>query len=292
MPPKNKASDLIYHLATYGDGSDESLPCTNWNQGSDTALAVLSWLATEALQVRRLPWHPDYVFTKQPPNSYIELLKTQLLNDQEIADAISEVRRIYTNSQALLSQKYGTSKHLRRSIGTDGRDDGGLAVLILRGQAAAQYLGLNTFDIPVNTLSSWGGGNYSDLAIDIAADIPVADVLWTSETFPSRSERPITPAVESGEWIVVNRSLYGLMSIQTGSVTYNASGRNLSRLVNRISSSAAAERELKALRVLAPHQSYPHTTWYSGASGDARVSRTLPERLRAAWRAFSYVKRS
>ena len=213
---------LLYRLITYGDGSDLKLPIGNWNSWSFGARGILTWLVMEALNVRRYPWHPDACQAHAPQGPELEgafrLFEEHLPTPETVQDALDEILRFYEHTQSVFAKQGRRTLTLHRSL-HDGSQ--GYATQILSMAEASKELQLDHFELPTNVLSSWSEApGYCHYPVTIRVEYPVEDVLWGSDVIASKSWQPMKSAVESEEWVVVNRSLDGRLSIPvTGVVT-------------------------------------------------------------------------
>lgn len=79
---------------------------------------------------------------------------------------------------------------------------------IIKIKKAAELLGLNSIDVEMDTLNSFGDeGEYSG-EVFLKMNIPARDVLYCSRLIGDRPGESRT--VESGEWVVLNRSPTGV----------------------------------------------------------------------------------
>jgi hypothetical protein len=221
--------DLLYSLMTYGDVAkkDENhLPYKvgNWNSWSLAPRGILTWLVSQALNVHRHPWHPDVCQANTPSNEMAEtlrLLHEQFDTEGKVQAAIDEICRIYEHTQSVLKRKGLTTVTLSRSFQDEATNsmDEGYASRVAGCSQAAKSIGQSSFKMPSNILTSWcEGSGYSNYPVTITVDHPIENVIWFSDVIASRGENPQSPALESGEWIIINRSLDGLISIPTNSV--------------------------------------------------------------------------
>lgn len=218
-------NDLVYALISHGEGSGIGLPFKNWNIWGVSVRGIVTWLATEALQIRRYPWHPDDCQRKlgsEDLDVAIAFLREHLDTDRKIQDAVDEFRRIYDKTQNVFSKHGITSVVLSRSVCDDqiridqGLEKLGYADLILNMAHAARRLGQSSIRLPTNILTSWTCGEdcrYPNNSLTFSVEHPVSHVLWVNDLFLSRAPDPLSMAGESGEWVVLNRDLQGTIEV-------------------------------------------------------------------------------
>lgn len=252
---------LLYALMTYGDGSATKVPISNWNSWGLGSRGILTWLVMEALNVRRHPWHPDACQASAPIEEEaagaLKILKEHLDTPYKVEIALGEIRRIYDHTQSVFKRRGIRTVQLHRSLydGDEGGGEEGYATTILDMSRAAKRLNHEHFDLPSNVLTSWcEGAGYASYPVTIQVEHPVENVLWSSDVIASKGEKPTSSAVESGEWIVLNRSLNGLLSVPADGVIVHRNS-NLWRpsydLEERIDSCKGLTSEERAEKYLA-----------------------------------------
>lgn len=223
--PKYKIrSDLLYELLTYGDGLDSKFGLSNWNMDHGPARPVLTLIAMRAFDVYRLPGKPDRCFCRH-------IWKTRYgnaiasLDAETIADAVADARDLYQHTQKVLSWLGFTKIRLNRSLFNEGRDSWGqaqqvgYASFVSQVDDAACRLGRPSFLLPMDILSSWCMGPYSRCRVVIEHEIAIEDVVWCSALIASRdASNPNKNALEGGEWVVLNRSIDGCVTLPAGCV--------------------------------------------------------------------------
>lgn len=214
---------------TYGDGSDTRIPIANWNSWRLGARGILTWLVMEALDVKRYPWHPDASQAQAPvgneADGVLKILAEHLDTPQKIQDALDEIRRIYDHTQSVFRRRGQRTVTLCRSLydGEPKRGMDGYATRVLRMAEAAKALRKPDFELPSNVLTSWcTGGDYGGYPLTIEIEHPVENIVWGCDVISSKGVHPMLSAVESGEWVIANRSLDGRISIPVGAVRYNS----------------------------------------------------------------------
>jgi hypothetical protein len=191
-----------------------------WPIGKSHAGAFLTWFVRRALRFERLPFCEDDLLAKIGDRDIVRAVLRELTPDR--VDAITrEVAALYTHTQAQLKAKTLTHVQLRRGISdfdrhhifTNARISRGQAGQVAMLQRAARALGHRTIQLEMDTLNSWSDdGGYLHHPVQIHRRIPIEDVLCCTELLAERSES------ESGEWIIINRSLTGIVDIDVDDV--------------------------------------------------------------------------
>lgn len=223
-------NDLLYELMTKGHGLSEKYGFIGWpsiNGGGVGTYGLLTWLTARSLGVDRFPWYPEQRLTLTP-GSETEAVQRVLTafktNPQFLEEVTLELQQIYRHTQSQFAQMGLSTVRLVRSF-SDGADyektvhHNGFASRLVTLQRAARQLGYESFDIPFRTLSSWAKGGYGNSTVDVALDIPVEDIVWGNATIESRVFE--ANAIESDEWIVLNRRKDGVVSIPVEAITRN-----------------------------------------------------------------------
>lgn len=218
--------DLVHELLTYGAGSNEPILGLrgNWSCGHDFRInrGILTWLVMRALQVERLPWMTDQIFTEIPFTTVDLHGVLQKLKDTSLVEgACEEIREIYRCTQEWYAQQDVPTLRLGRGFRNEefNGQPGNYATAVLRKAQAARMLGKSHIAIPVDVLSSWGrSAKYSDCVAGISLDIHAADVLCCAETLAPRPGAIGWNAMESGEWIVIHRAVDGILKVPVDNV--------------------------------------------------------------------------
>lgn len=203
-----------------GSSRSKSRPIVGFNYGKDNGYQLLSYLTELALGFRRLPWCQDRNYRRGVyyDEKYIhEILKQ--LDPNTIEQLVREVKMIYEHTQAELS-KVGLSKvKLVRHIAAK---DNNYAQTIMGIRSCAELLGKNDIEFEMDILNSFSceDGAYGHLSdVQIYHEFDASDVLYCSSLLHSGEKDRIF--MESGEWVVINRSANGIVSLPTDSVTYD-----------------------------------------------------------------------
>lgn len=278
-------SPELYELLTYGDGlpkSRERLDLGNWNGGDALLRAVMTYLAQRAFAVHRLPWHHDRSCERLThfgtEARALEFMRTF----ERVEQACKDLQGLKAQTFAALQGVGCTHVRLRRGLrdiedrGHGQRHESGYATRFAQAAHIAERLGRADFDIPVDVLTSWGGGGYAQYRVVVEREVPIEDVLCFSEMLASwETDRP---ALESGEWILLNRAVDGRMRFtvpcvvqgQTDPAPFESAKKN------------ALDSKLAELgRVYGPA-----TSMYRDTPSAACREASLLDRARRAWRAF------
>jgi hypothetical protein len=188
--------------------------------------ALLTYFASSAIGFRRVPFCEDRIYTNyfgHKKDEYTDVLSQ--LSQSRIGRIVEEVQALYAHTQAALERVGLKNVNLRREIkhlkanGFDSSDRGsksGYAETLVMLRKSCDVLGLPNFQIEMDTLNSFGdeGAYVSEVKIELS--VPAKDILYCSELIGNRSreQRP----VESGEWVVINRSPTGVVTLPTTSV--------------------------------------------------------------------------
>ena len=204
---------------------------TGFNYGKQLGYALLAYFASIVLGFRRLPFCEDRIYSQYLSSNYFRLDDVlPQLNEEVINEIVGELRSLYDHTQQKLSEKKLTTVRLRREI-KNMNDTDKYAETIMKLKDCASLLGYETISFEMDTLNSYGDeGAYKHLAdITIEHEIEVKDILYCSELVGSHDEDML---IESGEWVVVNRSPTGIVQIPVKSIKvddkkWKDSGRTL-----------------------------------------------------------------
>ena len=247
----------IYKMMTYGDHElhgEKRLPIVNWNTWGLAPRGILTWLATQAMEVSRFPWHPDQCQIRPPVEDQkagaLQVLKEHFGDPALVKDGVRQMREIYEHTQAVFRRRNQKTIVLHRSFCDDTyQEDGkGYADRLLSMASAAKLLGHSSFEINTNILTSWcKGAGYGANPITIRVEHPVENVFWGSDLIASKSSRVEKSAVESGEWVIFDPSLQGRLVIPVDGVVKGKTGDDWIPLYERSHRSSHASQPLKTL---------------------------------------------
>jgi len=223
----------LYELLTYGDGLPAGyrrLGLGSWNRGDDLLRTVMTYLAQRAFAIHRLPWHHDRSCTERSRDGDdgAEQRAFDFLRDApRLERACADLRRLQAHTQAILAAKGATHVRLRRGLvdvertgspGQRGVRLSGYATRTATLATLAQRLQRPHFDMPVDVLTSWSSGGYSQYDVVIEHEVPIGAVLCFSAALASWAVNAPTPALESGEWVVLNRAIDGRLRLSASCV--------------------------------------------------------------------------
>jgi hypothetical protein len=197
-----------------------------FNSDKAFGYALLTYFASIAIGFRRVPFCEDRIYTNyfgHKKDEYTDILSQ--LSQSRIGRIVEEVQALYAHTQASLERVDLKNVDLRREIkhlkpnAFDSSNRGsisGYAETLVMLRKSCDVLGLPNFQIEMDTLNSFGdeGAYVSEVAIELS--VPAKDILYCSELIGNRSGGQRT--VETGEWVVINRSPTGVVTLPTTSV--------------------------------------------------------------------------
>ncbi|MDP1999623.1 MAG: hypothetical protein Q8K22_08530 [Rhodoferax sp.] len=211
-------NDFLYELLTYGDGLDDKFGLSNWNNDHGSARPLLTLIAMRAFDIYRLPWKHDRCFCKAFNKDFDSAFRR--IDEKVIRDAVADAIELYKHTQTCLRSLGCTTIRLNRSLYNEGQCVAGYATQIgyatffSQLASAAAQLKRPTFSVPTDILSSWCYGPYGNWSVVIENDIAVEDIAWCSALIASRDRQNSSrKALEDGEWIVLNRSVDGCVTM-------------------------------------------------------------------------------
>lgn len=214
-------NDALYSLMTYGDTkTGKNGFGENWNsQQTSGPRTVLTWLIMQALNIERLPWLHDRVFTEALPEDpkVLEVFWDALRDPGHLAEMVDEMREIHAYTTATL-KRFGLGQvTLIRKVADWGTLDwvnpkNGYASRLASMASAAAYLRRQDITLPVDVLSSWGTGGYPERPVALERTFNADEIAWCWILIASRDPTK-GAAVEEGEWVVVCKDREGLMQM-------------------------------------------------------------------------------
>lgn len=283
--------DLLYACITYGDG----LPVKT-TQGftisKGLGYALLVFFARQALGLYRYPYCEDRILSNDSSARFnrqtateIEQVITQLTTERVTA-ICNELRRLYDHTQNHLSNAHLTSVTLTRRVydqSSPYREQQRYAQLLFGLKRAADLTLAENVQFEMDTLNSFGDdGGYGHFPVTLRIDVPAQDVFYCSNLVASRDFN--RRAVEGGEWVVLNRSANGVVSMPAAWIEIEPAYCKDTWAMD----TDAAQRFLEKFNPLvlrASHnQFFDHVPSYSGRCWEP----TLHARLVAAWHAFRH----
>jgi hypothetical protein len=276
--------DFLYQLMTYGDGvlKEARLPIRNWNQGENFTKGLIIYLTSRALNLHRYPWHHDRTLSSRD-HSYDEAALQVLFSGDRLSVVLEEIRKLYRHVQFDLKVHEVQTLRLGRGLidRTTDSNDVGYATFVARLEAAARRLGRPSFHIEMDTLNSWSTGSHYGLSeVALIREVPAVDLAWSSDFIASRYQGFPRAALESGEYVVINRAASGVVDIPVGSLELS------DRVANQVQKwmKTKSDKYLDAYLREGREKRYPVASAISDllVLPSARVS--LVDRLRLAWR--------
>lgn len=256
-------SDLLYELMTYGDGHQRAWAnAGNWNNVRSSApRAVITWLATRALKIERLPWLHDRVFSKLLPAEWNDLLEP--LRDLARCDAATqELRALHTHVVTTLQRYELDPLVLSRSVDDSHWDslfglmEDGYATRLARMACAAARLDRPHFSIPIDVLSSWCPGGYP-LPVTMTCALPASWIGWGCNFVASRDRDRTRHAVESDEWVIACPHPEGILHVPTFEVSAWSSFRASKTSRHRADHLLSSEQRGRLSRLRIDDSLYP-----------------------------------
>jgi len=193
---------------------------SGFSYGKSFGYALLTYFAGNALAYRRLPFCEDRIYRQQFRfvREHQEFLKK--LTQERIDAVVTELRELYLHTQSVLKSAGLTHVKVIRWIGKNKEDGDDIPYYesIIRAKRSAELLGIKSIEVDMDMLNSFGGGAYSHLGgVKLELSIPIEDILYFSSILaPGNS----TPIMESGEWVAINRSPNGIVSIPVDAIDH------------------------------------------------------------------------
>ena len=206
---------LLHDLLTYGDGAKRVTglkACWSIGQGFPIVKGIVTWLTMRALKIERLPWMADWPFAYLHGDHEGLGQAIRYLEDHpiEVQDACDELFAIHAHTQSFYS---GAHLHLGRGYKDDAVRSsrfGDFATTVKSHALAAQFIGQADIEIPQDVITSWARcWSYTGCVVGVMMDIPKIDVLCSAETLAPRAGEKGDHALESGEFLVLNRNWNG-----------------------------------------------------------------------------------
>lgn len=215
---------LLHDLLTYGDGGKRVTglkACWSIGHGFPIVKGIVTWLTMRALKIERLPWMADWPFSyihneRQALGEAVAYLRD---NPGEVQAACDELCAIHAHTQSFYPQSA-----LRLGRGYKNDDDrslrfGDYATIVKQHALAAQCLGQQEIVVPQDVITSWGRcWDYTGCVVGVEAEIPTSEILCSAETLAPRPGQTGRHALESGEFLVLNRNWDGLTRFPAASV--------------------------------------------------------------------------
>ncbi|MFZ7158672.1 hypothetical protein ACLSZ7_06595 [Avibacterium gallinarum] len=205
--------------------------------------ALLTYFTSYALNIRRNPFCLDRVYSTychRELSEYREILEK--LNSKEVDEIINEVIQLYEHTQKALENAELEYIYLRRQIryqerkginfNLTNKDSYAETLVMLR--KACDELNIKEIQIEMDMLNSFTdeAGFYQDTNKPLCLElkIPAKDVFYCSQLIGERKEKSYP--VESGEWVILNHSPNGIMTIPVASIKYNETDWNFDNMID------------------------------------------------------------
>jgi hypothetical protein len=217
-------SQLLHDLLTYGGGGPRVTglkACWSIGHGFPIVKGIVSWLTMRALKIERLPWMADrpFSFIHDDQQGLAQAVTYLRDNPGEVQAACDELSAIYVHTQSFYLQ---SALRLGRGYKNDAERSfrfGDYATIVKRHALAAQYLGQHDIVVPQDVITSWGRHwNYTGCVVGVEVDIPTSEILCSADTLAPRPGHTSRHALESGEFLVLNRNWDGLTSFPAANV--------------------------------------------------------------------------
>lgn len=219
-------NEILVDCIGVGSGSMyRSDRVSGFSYGKGLGYALLTYFVSQALGFRRLPFFEDRIYCEYIYNDRLNILKNSYqLNENDICEIVEELNDIYQHTQKKLKEAGLSTVKLRREIASNGT---GYAETIMKLKDCAQLAGRNTLLFEMDTLNSFGDeGAYKHLSdVTIEHEFPAKNILCCSNLVESKSSRDLD-LMETGEWIVINRSPTGLVELPVEAIRYDLKNWN------------------------------------------------------------------
>jgi len=210
---------VLYDLNDFtliGVGSSHRHKFTGFNSEKGIGSMLLTYFTTRALGIWRMPFCEDRIYsdTNILNKEHKDIINS--LTEERIEKICNEVKDIYSNTQNNLKKAGMSSVFLKREI---RYNENNYAENIIRLKMSSDILNLEEIQIEMDILNSFGdedGAYCSDVRFEL--EIPIEDVFYCSQLIANREGNPVT--MESGEWVILNRSPTGVKSFPTSSVKF------------------------------------------------------------------------
>ncbi|WMU73327.1 hypothetical protein OQ483_02495 [Enterobacter bugandensis] len=185
-----------------------------FNCGKDFGYALLSYFASRALNISRIPFCEDRIYNSFHLRNKHEDEILLSLDEERVNEICNEIREIYKHTQQCLQQAGLDSVKLRREL--RGKHTSKYIEHLIVRKAASETLGKDHLHIEMDSLNSFGdAGEYLGL-ISLQLKIPAKDILYCYSFIESKHTK--SWLVEPGEWVVLNRSPTGVVKLPTSSI--------------------------------------------------------------------------
>jgi len=199
-----------------------------FNSGKGFGYALLTYFASMALGFRRLPFCEDRIYTNffGQTEQFKQILGS--LSTARIECIVNEVKELYKHTQSHLQNLGLNSVNIRREIKCYDKnayfdnyegDPRGYAETLVQLRRACDVLCSPSIQVEMDTLNSFGDEGAYSSPVRFERSVPAEDILYCSALVGDRDGEPRT--MESGEWVVINRSPTGIVNIPSTSIVFN-----------------------------------------------------------------------
>ncbi len=185
-----------------------------FNCGKDFGYALLTYFASRALNIPRMPFCEDRIYNGFHLRNKHEDEILFSLDEERVNEICREIIEIYIHTQRCLQQAGLDSVNLRREL--RGKHTSEYIESILVRKVASETLGKDHMHIEMDSLNSFGDAGEYLGTISLQLEIPAKDILYCYKFIESKNTK--SWLVEPGEWVVLNRSPTGVVKLPTSSV--------------------------------------------------------------------------
>lgn len=211
-------NDLLFDCIGFGRGHGIAHKVMGFNCSKHLGYVLLTYFASKALGFRRLPFCEDRIYTSHLFKSDYDNNLISNLTAEAIDEVCYELNSLYVHTQKSLTRAGLTHIAIRREIKSDER---GYVETFVRLKKCADMLNLPSINIEMDTLNSFGDEGLYYGHVTLEMNVPIEDVLYCSNLIAGRTGELLP--VETGEWVIINSSPTGVVSIPTESVKINES---------------------------------------------------------------------
>lgn len=182
---------------------------------------IFCFLVCKALNIHRMNYFSDRVYGRNLDKKGEHFFRN--LHDEALEDACEDLKRLYEFTQKSLNQNNGHfysesgQVPLKRGVGRRKfhrhEKPGHYEEYIANTYRASKILGKTSMHIDMDLMNSFSASGYDCLAC-ISLNVPCPDILYFSEIVTHRGQE----IMESNEFVVVNRTTFGIVEIPTNAV--------------------------------------------------------------------------
>lgn len=190
-----------------------------FNSRKGFGYALLTYFTSRALNIHRMPFCLDRIYQKyvcQIGEHDKKIL--DYLSQEKVEMICNELVDLYLYTQKNLRNAGLKYVNLRRQINYYSSD-------IIDLIKSAKLLNLSNINIEMDTLNSYGESDEYPKDFYIEMKIPIDNILYCSVLIGSDHCSEVL--VEEGEWVVINKSPTGVVSIPLKSININRENSSL-----------------------------------------------------------------